>query len=85
MIGLFVPLEKILLVLFHVMVFLNLPSSKPAFAKKFVLRSSIPNILGTAAIKRDSSKILLKGKTVSFHFNDALNFAQFKKKKLTGN
>eukprot|EP01036_Dinobryon_divergens_P026658 gene26658-35333_t len=45
------------------MVFLNLPSSKPAFAKKFVLRSSIPNILGTAAIKRDSSKILLKGKT----------------------
>eukprot|EP01035_Chromulina_nebulosa_P022789 gene22789-29508_t len=63
MIALSVPLEKILLVLSYLMVFLNLPSSKPAFAKKFVLRSSIPNILGTAAIKRDSSKILLKGKT----------------------
>ena len=66
MIALSVQLEKIFLFLSYIMVFLNLPSSKPAFAKKFVLRS--PNILGTAAInKRDSSKILLKGKNVSYH------------------
>ena len=68
--------EKILLLLSLIMVFLNL-QSKPAFAKKFLRPPTLSsNILGAAAIKSDSN-YLLKGKNVSINIEYRLHVTLF--------
>ena len=72
MLLLLTQVEKILLLLSFIMVFLNL-QSKPAFAKKFLRPPTLSsNILGAAAIKSDSN-YLLKGKNVSINIEYRLH------------